>query len=177
MPMFPAVRRAKKTDQERLGALWMAFMNEQASFDDRLTIAEDARERWENDFPVWLSDKTQATFVAEAEGMIQGFATAHRWGPPPIYEATSEVYLDELYVAPDARRQGLGTQLVHAVRDWAESVDSVRIRLQALAANANAEAFWSSCGARPFATTRTVELDSADADTKAADPSRSIGFT
>lgn len=176
MTGFPAVRRAKKVDQDRLGTLWMAFMNEQASFDERLTVADDAYERWENDFPVWLTDETQATFVAEADGAIHGFATAHRWGPPPIYESSSEVYLDELYVAPDARRQGFGTQLVRAVRDWAESVGAKRIRLQALAANAQAEAFWEGCGARPLATTRTVELDAASAPASGSS-SRSIGFT
>jgi GNAT superfamily N-acetyltransferase len=176
MTSFPAVRRAKTTDQERLGTLWMAFMDEQAGFDERLVVADDARERWDNDFPIWLTDETQATFVAESDGVIQGFATAHRWGPPPIYAATSEVYLDELYVASEARRQGLGTQLVHAVHHWAESVSAERIRLQALTANPNGEAFWASFEARPFATTRTIELNRPESP-NADSSSRTIGFT
>ena len=177
MSSFPAVRRAQQADQERLGTLWIAFMNEQAQWDERLVVAEDARERWDNDFPIWLTDETQAFFVAEPNGgAIEGFATAHRWGPPPIYAATSEVYLDELYVAPGARRDGLGTQLMYAVHDWAETVGAARIRLQALTANTNAAGFWDRWGARPLSVTRTVELDRADADTPDTS-TRSMGFT
>jgi GNAT superfamily N-acetyltransferase len=112
------VRRAKQSDHDALGALWMAFMSEQAGLDDRLAVADDARERWDNDFSVWLNDERQATFVAEVDDALRGFATAHQWGPPPIYEDAVEVYLDELYVAPEARRSGLGEKLVAAVRTW-----------------------------------------------------------
>lgn len=170
------VRRAKPADQDVLGELWVAFMTEQASHDARLAVADDARERWDNDFVVWLNDDRQATFVAETDGALHGFVTAHQWGPPPIYEAAVEVYLDELYVAPAARRNGVGSQLVAAVCEWASSQGAARIRLQALDANANAQAFWAERGARPFAVTHTVELDPAEpSSTEAA--SRSIGFT
>lgn len=175
MGRFPDVRRAKPDDQDRLGALWMAFLEAQAELDDRLAIADDALERWNNDFPVWLTDETQGLWVAAPEGTVVGFASAHRWGPPPIYAASSEVYLDEVYVDPAARRQGLGTQLVAAVRAWAESVAAGRIRLQMMAANDAAQAFWAAVGARPFALTSTIELDQAGGAPPPA--TRSIGFT
>ena len=176
MSSSAAVRRAKHADHEPLGDLWIAFMNEQAGFDDRLAVADDARERWDNDFPVWLNDDRQATFIVETDGTLCGFVTAHQWGPPPIYQADTEVYLDELYVAPEARRRGLGRQLVEAVRDWATSLGAVRIRLQALHANAAAQAFWAACGADPFAVTHTVDLDAAE-QSASESASRSIGFT
>jgi GNAT superfamily N-acetyltransferase len=180
------VRRAKQADHKALGALWIAFMSEQAGLDDRLAVADDARERWDNDFPVWLNDDRQATFVAEVDGALRGFVTAHQWGPPPIYEDAVEVYLDELYVLPEARRNGLGAELVAAVRTWASALGAVRIRLQALHANETAQAFWAACGAEPFAITHTVELDppeesSAEASSTETSStgaaSRSIGFT
>jgi len=175
MAQFPNVRHAQDEDQERIGGLWLDLLNEQADRDERFAVAEDALERWNNDYAVWLTDETQAIFVAEQEGTIEGFATAHRWGPPPIYAESSEVYLDELYVAPAARRQGLGTQLVHAVRHWAESLGARRIRLQMMTANPEAQAFWESLGAEPFTTTMTMELDPASDGAADASP-RQIGF-
>lgn len=175
MADFPDVRRAQRDDQDRVGTLWIDFLNEQAALDDRFAIADDALERWTNDYAVWLSDETQAIFVAEQDGAVEGFATAHRWGPPPIYAASSEVYLDELYVAPAARRHGLGTQLVRAVRHWAESVGAGRIRLQTMTANDAARSFWAALDAAPFTTTLTMELDAPAAGSDDAS-SRTIGF-
>lgn len=176
MAAFPDVRRAQPDDQEQIGALWIDFLNEQAALDSRFTVADDALERWHNDYRMWLTDETQAIFVVEPDDFIAGFATAHRWGPPPIYAASSEVYLNELYVAPELRRQGVGTQLVHAVRNWAETLGVVRIRLQTMAANQGARAFWENRGAQPFSTTLTVELDASSAEHTEAS-TRSIGFT
>lgn len=183
MPDFPDVRRARREEQERIGALWMAFLKEQADLDPRIDVADDALERWRNDFPVWLDDETRRIYVAAPEGgtrrkgadreethpghqgahqeeTIQGFAMAHRSGPPPIYAAVDEVYLDELYVVPEHRREGLGTQLVHAIRHWAEAISAQRLRLQTMAANEDAQAFWQQVGARPFSTSMTLEFDS-----------------
>ncbi len=151
----------------------MAFLQEQAALDERFAVADDALERWHNDYAVWLGDETHRIFVAEPERTVQGFVTAQRWGPPPIYAPTSEVYVNELYVAPEARRRGLGTQLVRAVRHWAESLSADRLRLQALAGNAASRAFWAAQEARPFTTILTVELEGR-ADREEA--RRRIGF-
>ena len=170
MTDFPDVRRAEAADQEQLGTLWHDFLNEQAAHDERFAIADDAMERWHNDFPLWLEDETHRVFVAVPNAAPVGFVTAHRWGPPPIYAPSSEVYLDEIYVAPAARREGLGAQLVAAVRHWAESLGASRLRMRTVAANDTARAFWSEQDAAPFSTTFTLELapDNEDTSTKAA---------
>jgi ribosomal protein S18 acetylase RimI-like enzyme len=176
---YPNVRRAASDDQDRLGELWLDLLNEQAEHDDRLVIAEDARERWNNDFPVWLEDETCRIYVAETETAIVGFVSVHRWGPPPIYEASSELYLDELYVAPSARREGYGTQLVHAVVDWADRLQARRIRLSTLSANEAAQAFWTSQDAVPMTTTFTLERspeESPGDGSSEIEGSKKIGF-
>jgi GNAT superfamily N-acetyltransferase len=169
------VRRARKKDAERIGELWLALLNEQAEHDDRIGVADDAIERWRNDFPVWLDDETRRLFVAEVDDTIRGFASAHRWGPPPIYAESEEVYLDEIYVAPDARRDGLGSALVAAVRDWAEGLGAHRVRLQVLAANENGNRFWEHQDARPLVITRAIECEPTDPSTE-DEGSRKIGF-
>ena len=171
---YPDVRRAQSDDQTTVGDLWVQLLREQDELDDRFGVADNARERWDNDFPQWLDDETYRIYVAEADDEIVGFASAHRWGPPPIYEESSEVYLDELYVRPEDRRQGLGTQLVHAVWDWTDRIGARRLRLNVLAANDTALDFWATQDARPLTTTLTIEGQAAGEEDD--EGSKKIGF-
>ena len=171
---YPDVRRAQPEDQGPVGDLWVQLLDEQDELEDRFGIADDARERWENDFPLWLDDETYRVYVAEVDGEIAGFATAHRWGPPPIYEESSEVSLDELYVRPDDRRDGIGTQLVDAISDWTDRIGARRIRLSVLSANEDARAFWAAQDAMPLTLTFTIERTGADAEDD--EGSKKIGF-
>lgn len=172
---MPTVRRAEKLDQPHVADLWTAFLEEQAAQDSRFQLADDVRERFENDFSVWLDDETQRTFVAEGEdGEIIGFATAHRWGTPPIQVEASEVFIDEFYVVPDARRQGVGSRLAAALRDWADELEADRLRLRVLSANEAGRAFWQSVGGKAYALTMTVELEREEREKKPE--RRRIGF-
>ena len=174
------IRRATKRDRTSVAELWLAFLEEQAEQDPRFVVAEDARERFENDFPIWVDDDTQRTLVAEQEvsdeeGTLVGFATAHRWGPPPIYADTSEVYIDEFYVMPEARRQGAGRQLAEGMRAWAEELDADRLRLRVLHVNEDGRAFWQALGAAPFALAMTLELEKPGDAAEEEEPRR-MGF-
>lgn len=169
------MRRAQRTDQETVGELWMQLLDEQASLDDRFGVADDALERWKNDFPMWLDEETSRLYVAEDDGEVLGFVTARRWGPPPIYADSSEVYLEELFVHPEARRQGFGTQLVHAVVDWTDRLGAERVRLNVLTANNAARAFWAAQEALPMTMTFTIER-SPEEDRQADEGSKKIGF-
>ncbi len=172
---YPNVRRAQPADQDPVGDLWAQLLDEQGEEEERFEAAEDARDRWNNDFPMWLDDETYRVYVAEVDGDIAGFAAAHRWGPPPIYAESSEVYLDELYVRPDDRRQGLGTQLVAAVRDWTDRLGARRVRLSVLAHNKAGRAFWAQQDAEPLTMTLTIEQQAAESGEN-DEGSKKIGF-
>lgn len=174
----PDVRQVQEADREAVGTLWSELLDAQANLDNRIGISEDARERWENDFAMWLEDDTVRLYVVEdEEGAIVGFASARRWGPAPIYEDAPEVYLDELYVRSESRRQGYGTQLVNAVRTWADQVGARRVRLRALTANADGRAFWASQDAIPLSMTFTIEGDAASVESEPEDEgTKKIGF-
>ncbi|MFO8098591.1 MAG: GNAT family N-acetyltransferase [Salinibacter sp.] len=150
------IRRARRADQEAVGALWAALLDEQAALDDRIGAAEDARERWDNDFPMWVEDETRRIFVAEADQII-GFATARQWAPSPIYREQGEVFLNEIYVSPQARHEGIGTKLVAAVQTWADEVEAHRVRLSVLATNEKARRFWEAMEAEPLTLILTMD--------------------
>lgn len=153
-----AIRPACWEDAEALEALWWRLLEEQAALDPTFAPAEDARRRWRNDFMLWVRDRMYRLLVADRSGELVGFISAHQWSPPPIYRQELEVYIDELYVLPDYRRQGIGAQLVAAVRAWAQEVGAVRLRLGVLAANHEGLAFWERQQARPFSLTLIIPL-------------------
>jgi GNAT superfamily N-acetyltransferase len=187
------IRPARERDAAAVGRLWLDLLEAQAALDERMGVADDALERWRNDFPMWLRDDTRRIIVAEATGeakagegtgsegttAIHGFASAHRWGPAPVYRDAPEVFLDELYVRPAARRQGIGSRLVAAVTDWADEGDAHRIRLRVLDANEEGRAFWEAQDAVAFTHTLTLERPHDD-ETKGqeaeSEGSKKIGF-
>ena len=95
--------------------------------------------------------------VAEAKGELVGFITAQRWAPPPVYAEAREVFIDEVYVRPEVRSQGVGTRLVEEVQAWAATLDVDRLRLRMLVANEAGRRFWQRQGAQSFVTTFTIE--------------------
>lgn len=58
---------------------------------------------------------------------------------PTTAEAGEFVYLDDLYVRPEARGQGIGTELLAAARRWSVERGAVEIRLTAEASD---EGLW-----------------------------------
>lgn len=170
------IRRAVAADEEDVVRLWMELLRSQAVLDKRFTPADDAQERWRNDYREWLDRKSRRLFVAEVDGRVCGFVTAETSSPAPIFEGRSEVYIDELFVEPDSRRRGLGTALVAAVRQWAESLGAVRIRAGLLAANDEGRRFWEQVGGEPITVTIGIELTPSKSNSSERRERRRLGF-
>ena len=151
------VRPARPEDAAEASRLWLALQHEQGALHEAFAPSEDAGQRWANDFEAWVrADAVRCLLVAERDGRLVGLATAVPWFPAPIYRASEEVFLTDLFVDPEARRQGVGRALVEAVRGWAGDRGAKRVRLRVVSGNAAAEAFWAALGAEPL--TRTLGL-------------------
>ncbi len=174
-----SLRAAEQADQSPLEALWQQFIESQAASDERLTPADDAAERWRNDFPLWLDDTTVRLWVAcpDDTSDIIGFVRAHRTGPPPLYQDYSEIYIDEVFVVPAHRRTGVATALVDRAVEWGASVGADRLRLSTAATNKAARSFWEARRARPMATVWTESIEpSTAAEDEDREGSAKIGF-
>ena len=100
---------------------------------------------------VWRSRLTTATtFAAERDGRLIGIAS----GLPTAMECTAA--LIGMWVAPDARRQGIGEALVRRVIAWTEDQGFSHIELEVTIGNHQAEQLYERCG---FARTGVEKSD------------------
>ena len=93
-----------------------------------------------------FGDKALATMlIAEKENQPIGLAIYFR--DFPGYIGRPGVYLEDLYVEPEYRGQGIGTQLMRYVIEEAKRLGAPRVRLAAVHENAQARAFYQKFGA------------------------------
>ncbi len=92
---------------------------------------------------IWRSrlDGSQSTvFAAEWEGRLVGLVG----GLSTASEGTA--LLVSMWVAPEARRQGVGDALVQRVISWAEEAGYTRLELAVTVGNEAAERVYTRCG-------------------------------
>lgn len=92
----------------------------------------------------WLSRGEYQAVLAERDGQSLGYALYR------LEEAA--IFLRHLYVAPKARRQGLGRAFYHHLRDQLWPADWP-VRLDVLATNKRGRAFWASLGFETYSLT------------------------
>jgi ribosomal protein S18 acetylase RimI-like enzyme len=127
------VRDATAADLPRLNELYRAFLDEvpPPEWVD-VDVEQELRE---------VADYVQGKIavVAEENGAVVGFALARR-------EGARELFLPDLYVAPEARRSGLAAQLMAAVAAHAEGAEEMTLDVRA--ANTAARSFYERLGFR-----------------------------
>lgn len=167
------VRRVRKSDEHAVARLWIALLEQQSGIDPRFGPSEDAKVRWHNDFRGWLESEARRMMVAEDDGVVCGFVTAERWVPPPIYQDSPGIFVNEIYVDPGFRRRGHGTALIQAIREWAEGIGAFQVRAGVLSGNEVGLAFWKNVGGKPIAVSVAIPLSE---EVEEKPPSGRLGF-
>ncbi len=95
--------------------------------------------------------------IAELDGAAVGFALFfHNFS---TFEGRPGVYLEDLYVRPEARGAGAGKALLRALARIARDRDCARLEWAVLDWNAPSIAFYRSLGARPMDEWTVFRLD------------------
>lgn len=97
-------------------------------------------------------------FLAEVNGVIEGFALAGVHDMPPFLAWRRAGHFDSAYVTPTTRRQGVARALNEAVLVWMREQGVERVRLDVLDCNQLGRAAWVGVGYRPYYTVMTRDL-------------------
>ncbi len=97
--------------------------------------------------------------IGEIDGVEQGFALFfHNFS---TFEGKPGVYLEDLFVRPEARGSGLGKALLSALAAIAIARDCARLEWSVLDWNEPAIGFYTSLGAKPMDEWTTFRIEGA----------------
>ncbi|ELZ66407.1 GNAT family N-acetyltransferase [Haloferax sp. Atlit-10N] len=145
--------------------LWLPFAEEMGDIDDYDALAEDVDVRAEA--LDYRSEQVEAentrTFVAvaaaeesdSAERSLRGYVTVADADSPPVFARGSVAKVKDLYVAPAARGEGVGTELLERAHEWGRDRGCERAALSVHADNDAARSCYESMGYE----TRYLKLD------------------
>jgi len=80
-------------------------------------------------------------FVAELDGEVVGFA--HCWFNHTTWQEKPDLYLEDLFVASAARRNGVGEALIQGCAQFAKSAGSSRLYWQTQRSNESAQRLYN----------------------------------
>ena len=98
----------------------------------------------------WLAGEYTAVLFMRGEAIV-GYAL-YQMRPDEYFPQQRYVYLRQLYVAREARRQGVGSAAFRLLREQCFP-HSTPVMLDVLEHNATGRAFWEALGFRPYVTT------------------------
>lgn len=119
-PAHLAIRRATAADLDRICGWWAELAQLHAAASPRFRLAPGALRSAHTYFEGELSGADSLVLVADLDGAPAGFANAQVRPRPPVLDPSIMGHVDNVYVVPAARRAGVASALLAAVRAWFE---------------------------------------------------------
>ncbi len=140
------IRRFAEEDIAALvDGLWLPFAREMADLDPYNALAENPR----GDALAYrrerLSDDAAATFVADDGGLV-GYTAVSYADSPPVFARGPAASVEEVYVTPERRGEGVATALLSRVEGWARERGCERITLSVNVDNEAARGLYEDRG-------------------------------
>lgn len=142
-PVTVQIRRIGAEEGELLREVRLRSLQESpeafgSRYEDQVTYPS---EYWADTARVRSEGTGHATFVAERDGAAIGVVGGYRQN-----DRSDEVELVSMWVAPEARRDGVGMVLVETVVDWARVTGARQVSLWVVDGNDRAVALYERCG-------------------------------
>lgn len=134
-------------DAERVvEELWLPLAREMADIDPYNELAEDVRSDAVTYRRRKLSDPDVFVRVAADAGEWVGYVQATFAPSPPVFDRGDAVDVNELWVAPERRGEGLARELMARAESWGRERGAERARLSVNADNEAGRSLYESLG-------------------------------
>ncbi|HEV7919741.1 MAG TPA: GNAT family N-acetyltransferase [Thermoanaerobaculia bacterium] len=155
------IRKAEARDLEALGRLGTMLMRTHYDFDPRRFLApgEGSSRGYASFLGHVLDSPDDCVFVAERDGAIAGYVYV-ALEPLSWKELRGPAgFIHDVAVTAEARRSGLGTELLEVAIDWLRQRGAPRVILWTAASNEAAQSLFRRLGFRETMRELTLELE------------------
>jgi ribosomal protein S18 acetylase RimI-like enzyme len=154
------IRRAVPSDLPTLGLLGDSLLRMHFDFDPRRFMAPhgDTAEGYAWFLGQELGNPDVVVFVAEQQGEVVGYVYAGVEGQNWKELREEAGFIHDVVVAPNARAQGIGAQLIDAASIWCRERGMPRVLLWVAEQNAGAQSLFDRAGFRKTMIEMTREL-------------------
>ncbi|MFB6119498.1 MAG: N-acetyltransferase family protein [Halobacteriaceae archaeon] len=152
------VRTATAADAEEIMKLWNGYADTLADYDERFTIEEGGREKWQSYFTNSLVNSSRGDILLAERGEdVVGALEVRVTGGHPVFKFGKHGQVYGHYVHPGDRGEGVGRALLEAAEDWFQDHDMPFWRVDVLH-GVDEEALYEEFGMKPMEVTYEKEL-------------------
>lgn len=144
-PASPKIRFASQADRSRLLDLWLDLVQYHRRLDPDFPALPRLRELLGEELERGLASDTSRVFVADEGDKPVAFLFAES-RPDGESDAEGRGRIEELYVDPAWRGQGLGRALVDAASTWFRLQGARRVSVRVEHGNTAGQVFWQELG-------------------------------
>jgi ribosomal protein S18 acetylase RimI-like enzyme len=144
------IRTAKIKDAKEIAQLELELMEHIIKLEKIFEIKKDAIKHMEKRFKQIPSDRQHKLLVAESDGQLVGYVKARIKKRDPIYKIEKMGFIDDVYVQPKYRRQGIAKEFIKQIFAWYKKRGIKYADLFVVSNNETAKTVWKNMGFRGY---------------------------
>lgn len=146
------VRKATARDLVDIVTLWREYIDHIAIVEPFLLNSSLSSKYFREFLNDHFDDSNCRVVIASVKNTTIGFGIAVIREYWPMYKVLRYGYIQDLYVADNHRRNGIGARLLDEIRAWLVERTVTRIELDVTHVNHEGRTFWQHMGFHEFAT-------------------------